>query len=97
MPLYLRCNRVIKNTYICDPRAKRNINIVYYRSNRSGNSASVYRMSQEERSKVWEVTVSVILSKMCICTCALFGTISEIELFLCTVPKLIDLIETSSF
>jgi hypothetical protein len=29
----------------------------------------IYRMSQEERSILWEVTVSVILSRSCICTC----------------------------
>jgi hypothetical protein len=49
----------------------------------------IYRVSQEERSIFWEVTVSVILSKMCKCTCVLFRTVSEIELFHCTVPKLL--------
>jgi hypothetical protein len=39
-------------------------------------------MSQEERSIFWEATVSVILcKKKCICTCVLFRTVSEIELF----------------
>jgi hypothetical protein len=37
----------------------------------------------------WEVTVSAILSKKCICTCALFRTVSDIELFHCTAPKLL--------
>jgi hypothetical protein len=36
------------------------------------------QVSQEERSIFWEVTVSVILSKKCICTCVLFRTVSEI-------------------
>jgi hypothetical protein len=46
-----------------------------------------YRLSQEEMSILifWEVTESAILSKKCICTCALFGTVSEIELFHYTV------------
>jgi hypothetical protein len=38
-------------------------------------------MSLEERSIFWEVIVSVILSKQFICTCVVFGTVSEIELF----------------
>jgi hypothetical protein len=50
---------------------------------------AAYRVSQEERSILWEVIVSVILSKNCICTCVLFWTVSEIELFHCTVPKLL--------
>jgi hypothetical protein len=37
-------------------------------------------VSQEERPVFWEVIVLVILSK-----CVLFRTVSEIELFLCTV------------
>jgi hypothetical protein len=45
----------------------------------------IYRMSQEERSVFWEVIVSVILSKKCICTFVLFRTVSETELFHCTV------------
>jgi hypothetical protein len=48
----------------------------------------IYRMSQEKRSIFWEVIVSVILRKKCIYTCVLFGTVSEIELFHCTPPKL---------
>jgi hypothetical protein len=32
-----------------------------------------------------EVIVSVILSKKCVCTCVLLRTVSEIELFHCTV------------
>jgi hypothetical protein len=46
-------------------------------------------MSQEERSVFWEVIVSVILRKKCLCTYILFRTDSEIELFHCTVPKLL--------
>jgi hypothetical protein len=42
-------------------------------------------MSEEERSIFWEVIVSIILSKKCICTCVLFRTVSEIELFHYTV------------
>jgi hypothetical protein len=49
----------------------------------------LYRMSQEERSIFWEVIVSVLLSKKCVCTCVLFRTVSEIELFHRTVPKLL--------
>jgi hypothetical protein len=44
-------------------------------------------MSQEEMSIFWEVTVSVILSTNCICTCLIFRTFSEIELFHCTLTK----------
>jgi hypothetical protein len=43
-----------------------------------------YRVSQEKRSIFLEVIVSVILIKDCICTCVLFITVSEIELFHCT-------------
>jgi hypothetical protein len=46
--------------------------------------AGLYRMSQEEISIFWEVIVSVMLRKMCVCTCVLFRTVSEIELFHCT-------------
>jgi hypothetical protein len=49
----------------------------------------LYRMSQEEKSILWEVTVSVILRKICVCARVLFRTFSEIELFHCTVPKLL--------
>jgi hypothetical protein len=42
-------------------------------------------MSQEERAVFWEAIVSVILSKKYICTCVLFRTFSEIEIFHCTV------------
>jgi hypothetical protein len=48
-----------------------------------------YRVSQEERSIFWEVIVWLILSKKFICTCVLFRTVSDIELFHCTVPKLL--------
>jgi hypothetical protein len=47
-------------------------------------------VSQGERSIFWEVTVSGILSKMYICTFVLFRTVSEIELFHCTIPKIVD-------
>jgi hypothetical protein len=41
-------------------------------------------------SVFWEVTVSAIQSKnKCICTCVLFRTVSEIELFHCTVPEML--------
>jgi hypothetical protein len=46
-------------------------------------------MSQEERSIFWDVTVPAILSKKYICTCILYRTVSEIQLFHCTVPKLL--------
>jgi hypothetical protein len=49
----------------------------------------MHRVSQEERSIFWEVTVSVIQAKKHICACALFQTVSEIELFDCRVPKLL--------
>jgi hypothetical protein len=52
-------------------------------------SVCTYRVFQEERSIFWEVTVLVILTKKCICTCVLFRTVSENELFHCTVPKLL--------
>jgi hypothetical protein len=43
-------------------------------------------MAQEEMSIFREVIVSVILSKkVYICTCVQFRTVSEIELFHCTV------------
>jgi hypothetical protein len=47
--------------------------------------ALIYRMPQDERSIFWEVIVSFILSRKWICTCILFWTVSEIELFHCTV------------
>jgi len=51
---------------------------------------SLYRVSQEESSIFWEVILSFILSKqMFIWTCALFRTVSEIELFECTTAKLL--------
>jgi hypothetical protein len=49
----------------------------------------MYRVYQEERSILWEVIVSVILSKKVYSTRVLFRTVSEIELFHCTVPKLL--------
>jgi hypothetical protein len=36
-----------------------------------------------------DVTESAILSKKCTCTCVLFRTVSETELFHCGVPKLL--------
>jgi hypothetical protein len=48
-------------------------------------SSTIYIVFQEKRSIFWEVIVSVILSKNCICTCVLFRTVSEIEPFHCTV------------
>jgi hypothetical protein len=33
--------------------------------------------------------MSIIVYKNCICTCVLFRTVSEIELFHCAVPKLL--------
>jgi hypothetical protein len=45
---------------------------------------------EEERPLFWEVITSVILGKKkYICTCILFRTVPEIELFHCTVPKLL--------
>jgi hypothetical protein len=46
----------------------------------------IYRVSQKERSILWEVIVSVILSKkyIYIHTCVAFRTVSEIQLFHCT-------------
>jgi hypothetical protein len=51
----------------------------------------IYRVYQEERSIYKEVIISVILSKKkkYICTCVLFQKVSELELFHCTVPKLL--------
>jgi hypothetical protein len=46
----------------------------------------LYRVSQEERSIFWDIIVSVILSKNCVYTCVLFWTVSEVELFHCTIP-----------
>jgi hypothetical protein len=44
------------------------------------------RVSHEKMSIFWKVTVSVIRSKeVYICTCALFRTVSKIDLFHCTV------------
>jgi hypothetical protein len=51
-----------------------------------------YRVSNVERSIFLEVIVSVILSKKkkrCKCTCVLFQTVSAIQLFHCTVPRLL--------
>jgi hypothetical protein len=47
----------------------------------------LYRLADEERLIFWEVIVSVILSKMCMCTCVLFRTVSPIELFHCTLYR----------
>jgi len=45
----------------------------------------IHRVSQEEISMLWEVIVSVILSKKkCICTCVLFRAVSEVQLCHCT-------------
>jgi hypothetical protein len=49
----------------------------------------IYRLSQEERLVFRKVIVSVILSKKRIYTCILFRTVSEVELFHCTVSKLL--------
>jgi hypothetical protein len=51
--------------------------------------ARLYRVFQEERSELWEVIPSVILSKMYVYTCVLFRTVPEIQLFHCTIPKLL--------
>jgi hypothetical protein len=48
---------------------------------------SPYRVSQDEMSIFWEVIVSVILSKKSVY--GLFRTVSVIELFHCTAPKLL--------
>ena len=48
-------------------------------------SFPIYRVSKEERSIFWEVIVSVILSKNVILTCVVFRSVSEIELFECTL------------
>jgi len=45
----------------------------------------IYRVSPEARSMFWEVIVSVIISKKCICTCVLFRTAFEMEIFHCAV------------
>jgi hypothetical protein len=49
----------------------------------------LYNVSQEEMSIFWEVIVSVILSKKCICISVILRTVSDIELFHCTVAKLL--------
>jgi hypothetical protein len=49
---------------------------------------AVYRLSQE-RLIFWEVIVSVILINNCVCTCVVFRKVSEIEVFHCTIPKLL--------
>jgi hypothetical protein len=51
----------------------------------SFHHSAIYRVSQEERLVLWEVIVSVILIKKCICTRVLLRTVSERELFHCTV------------
>jgi hypothetical protein len=53
-------------------------------------SNAPYRMSQEKRSTLLEVIVSVILRKKCIIhRCVLFHTVSVTEQFHCTTPKLL--------
>jgi hypothetical protein len=49
----------------------------------------MHRMSQEERSIFWEVIASVILSKEMYVQIILFRTVSEVEIFHCTFPKLL--------
>jgi hypothetical protein len=51
----------------------------------TGKLVLIYRVSQEERSIILEVILSAILKKKCKYTCVLFRTVSEIELFHCTV------------
>jgi hypothetical protein len=74
---------ISRNNWKCKSR-----NIYIYTRIQIHIGMSVHRVSQEERSVFWEVIVSVILSKKCTCTCVLFRTVSEIELFHCRVPKL---------
>jgi hypothetical protein len=50
------------------------------------SSSEIYRTSHEERSIFWEVIISVILSKNCVFTCAVFRTVSEIELHGKAIP-----------
>jgi hypothetical protein len=41
-----------------------------------------FSVSQEERSAFWEIILTAILSKkICICSCVLLRTVSDIELF----------------
>jgi hypothetical protein len=47
----------------------------------------VYRVSQEERSILWEVVISANLSKKLYMY--MFRTVSEISLFHCRIPKLL--------
>jgi hypothetical protein len=57
------------------------------------NALQCTQVSQEEISIFWEITVlalSVILRKKFIWTCVLFRTVSEIELFECTIANLTD-------
>jgi hypothetical protein len=49
-----------------------------------------------KRSIFWEVIVSALLSKKCICTCVLFRTVSEIQLFHCTVHCTDEILRTVS-
>jgi hypothetical protein len=52
--------------------------LILYRYVNAREVDVLYRVSQGERPEFWEVTVSV-----------LFRTVSEIQLFHCTVPKLL--------
>jgi hypothetical protein len=49
----------------------------------------LYRVSQEQRSVFWEVIVSATLSKKSVYVNVIFLTVSEVELFHCTVPKVL--------
>jgi hypothetical protein len=52
---------------------------------------NICNMTQEEGAISWEATGSIFLSKKCICICiyVLFRTVSVLELFHCTVAKLL--------
>jgi hypothetical protein len=56
---------------------------------------AMYKRSQEERTTLWKAILSAILSKkkkkevVYMCTRVLFRTVSEIELFHRTLPKLL--------
>ena len=63
----------------------------YIQSVRGGNVRSIYRMFQEEMPIFWEVifTVHSKAKKKIICTGFLLRTVSDIEVFHCTVAKLL--------
>jgi hypothetical protein len=93
MPLWARITQLLSTGWMTRDIYCRNgnISVLYHDRSNSRNHPvlDLCRVSQEERSVFWEVMIMDILSKNCAYTCVLFRTVSEIELFHWTLPKLL--------